>query len=119
MYEERITAGVALLDAHFRANPRPDGFDWRSIVDPDTLDLMDSCRCVLGQVFGIYAEGLTVLGLIDPEDWDNPEAWPEGAEEAPPESSDYGFATPDHGDYFRLTTEWRDVLSGPVRGRLG
>lgn len=35
---------------------------WHDRVDPDRLDMMCADRCVLGQVFGDYCDGLTALG---------------------------------------------------------
>lgn len=46
--------------------------DWRSRVDPTTLDMNSCDRCVLGQVFGSYRVGLSALygdarkGVADP-----------------------------------------------------
>lgn len=53
--KEQVEAGIAFMDKHL---PR-----WRNRVDVDSLDLMDTCDCVLGQIFGSYADGLELLGL--------------------------------------------------------
>ena len=50
---ERIAAGIAILD---EAVP-----GWKKEIDCETLDLSDCSMCVLGQVYGTYNEGLTVL----------------------------------------------------------
>ena len=50
MYKEKIDAGVAWLDK------RKPG--WRTEIDLKTLDVSDCDYCVLGQVFGHYADGL-------------------------------------------------------------
>ena len=50
---ERVTRGAAALD---KANP-----GWERRVDLSKLDLQDSCRCVLGQLYGHYFDGLMAL----------------------------------------------------------
>lgn len=57
--EERVADGVAFLDEY--------DLTWREGVDPETLDIADCHRCVLGQLFGDYGEGLSALGLCGHE----------------------------------------------------
>lgn len=62
---ERVARGVALLDEHVP--------DWRDRIDPNRLNMIDGCRCVLGQVFDAgpfavesgYWIGAHELGLWD------------------------------------------------------
>lgn len=62
---ERVARGAALLDEHAP--------DWRYRVDPNRLNMLDGCRCILGQVFddGVFAVesgywiGAHELGLWD------------------------------------------------------
>jgi hypothetical protein len=54
----RVAAGVAWLDENVP--------DWLGRVDPLTLDLSDDCGCVLGQLFGLFEDGLGETGLSDP-----------------------------------------------------
>jgi hypothetical protein len=62
----RATTGLTVVDrVAFRAAVRRLNHvvpRWRERVDPDRLDMMCADRCVLGQVFGDYGVGLTVLG---------------------------------------------------------
>ncbi len=36
---------------------------WRNEIDPETLALESSCDCVLGQLFGDYERGMSLLGV--------------------------------------------------------
>lgn len=58
MYEVQIAAGQALLDEKAPG--------WRSKINYETLDLNDTGRCVLAQVYGSYKKGCDVL-FPDPE----------------------------------------------------
>jgi hypothetical protein len=49
----KIARTVALLD---QATP-----EWASRIDVETLNLYTSDRCVLGQVYGSYAQGAALL----------------------------------------------------------
>lgn len=53
--EERVDAGIRFLDEKVP--------DWRNKVNPATLDIGNSWNCPLGQIYGIYVEGLRWLGL--------------------------------------------------------
>jgi hypothetical protein len=48
--QERVAKGAAFLDG---AMP-----GWRDAVEPDALEIEDSCRCVCGQVFSEHAEAV-------------------------------------------------------------
>lgn len=53
-----VTRGAALLD-----KVRP---GWHHEIKVGTLDLADSCRCVLGQIYGCYHVGMdTVFAELD------------------------------------------------------
>jgi hypothetical protein len=47
--DDRVSAGAKWLDSN-----RP---GWWQRIDLETLDLGDSCRCVLGQLYGDFADG--------------------------------------------------------------
>jgi hypothetical protein len=89
---DRVATGAALLDA-----ARP---GWRDEVDPEELDITDTVRCVLGQLYGDdntfgYAVGLSTLGVSD--------------------SERAGFACSHTGrgcDGPELTAEWRRTITG-------
>jgi hypothetical protein len=49
----RVAAGARLLDRHYPG--------WHRRVDPEVLDALDTGRCVLGQLFGGYEQGLDEL----------------------------------------------------------
>lgn len=47
---KRVAKGAALLE-------RKHGADWRSKIDPESLDMADSCKCILGQLYdGTYED---------------------------------------------------------------
>jgi len=52
---DRVRAGIKLLDEKVPG--------WRNRINVHTLDIKRSDNCVLGQVFGSYHAGLTVLGI--------------------------------------------------------
>lgn len=58
-YADRVRAGVALLD------DRKPG--WANRVDVDRLEMQACDRCVLGQLFGDFHEGMERLV---PDHWD-------------------------------------------------
>ena len=80
-----VRRGEAFLDEHVPG--------WRDQVDPYTLDLANSCGCVLGQVFGDYYDGLALLGLT------------------PRDAQRLGFFTWGRQSFYRLTEAWRRVIS--------
>lgn len=55
---ERVAAGAALLDAAWA-----DAGGWAHLINPETLRLVNSCRCVLGQLYGDYWDGIVELDL--------------------------------------------------------
>jgi hypothetical protein len=58
---ERVAKGAALLD---KKNPgwwKPDAAP--IAIDLDDLELSSDCNCVLGQLAGNYAEGVSGLGI--------------------------------------------------------
>lgn len=52
-----VASGIKLLD-----NRRP---NWRTSVNVKRLDIQDANACILGQVYGEYWYGTTVLGIND------------------------------------------------------
>lgn len=58
---ENATRGIMLLD---RENP-----NWRGMIDWDRLSMSHDKQCILGQVYGDYNYGLSILGL----DWSGAE----------------------------------------------
>lgn len=82
-YAAKVAAGIKLLDEQ---GPQ----DWRSKIDLGSLRLESCDVCVLGQVFGVYDNGLDALD-IDTYD-----------------AKKYGFNT----DYSmqELTAAWKDAL---------
>ena len=88
---ERARRGAALLD-----EKRP---GWREDVDLRSLDQASCSRCVLGQVFGRYAEGLRSL-------------FNEDRIRRYPDDAPYGFDIDGEvGHYSVLTEAWREVLA--------
>lgn len=53
--ETRVARGAALLDEKVP--------DWRTRVNPDTLHMSLNSACVIGQLFGWYADGLRALEI--------------------------------------------------------
>lgn len=53
---DRVRAGMALLDRLLVGRP-----GWRDDLDVDRLDMGDPWDCVLGQLYGTYADGLRML----------------------------------------------------------
>jgi hypothetical protein len=99
MFEERIKRGIALLNKKYR-DVVDDETPWMWYIKPDQLDLSDKCNCVLGQVFGDYADGLYELGLQQDEAYF------------------YGFSIPAYelteigitSGFAQLTEEWKEAL---------
>lgn len=87
--EKAVLRGAVALTAHFEGS-----VCWVDEVDPDTLDMYSITRCVLGQVFGDWNEGLTAL-RINPED-----------------AVKYGFdtPTPTPAQWLLLQTAWGSLL---------
>ena len=105
MFEEQITKGIAWLDGVQS--------DWRSKIDPETLNLGSVSSCVLGQTQEDGFMGAVSRGVkgkrqkygITPKGWQ----W----------AIEHGFAAhyPDGRDYVEgrdyevLTAEWKAALS--------
>lgn len=83
MQRRRVRAGIALFDDKLN-------YDWRERIDPDRLDVSSPGNCVLGMVFGDYATGQAVLGIIEP--------------------ADFGFDTDPCETYRGLTLTWLEEL---------
>lgn len=56
-YDARVIKGAELLDKYFK------GQDWRNAIDLERLAMDRYERCVLGQLFGSYIDGLSKLEL--------------------------------------------------------
>lgn len=65
---------------------------WRKRVNPNHLDLGNTCNCVLGQTLGDYGEAVELLGLTQAE------------------SRKFGFTTFGHQSFDSLTKAWRRLL---------
>lgn len=84
-YMARVQKGAALLD-----EKRP---GWEKEIDIGILDIMDGRWCVLGQLYGYYTIGATVMGI----GYGNQE---------------YGFARPTPlADLPTLTNAWRALIA--------
>jgi len=92
--EARVARGAARLDA---AAP-----DWRTQVNPDTLDMISMINCVLGQLFGNYKNGLHWLGINT-----STEATRYGFD-----ASEGAYAGSRVPELIALTKVWRAVLTG-------
>lgn len=56
---ERVAAGITFLDKR-----KP---DWRGYISLARLDTKNAFKCILGQIYGSYEFGLTVLGITHVE----------------------------------------------------
>lgn len=52
-HADAVANGVAVLDAH---DPQ-----WREHIDPVSLNIASHSDCILGQVFGDYSTGMSIL----------------------------------------------------------
>jgi hypothetical protein len=59
---ERVRKGADRLTTHY--NPTHTT-PWVDVVDLDKLDILGSSRCVLGQLYRRYYDGLEALNLSD------------------------------------------------------
>lgn len=71
---DRVAAGAALLDEYDEG--------WHLTIDLNELVLSDCRRCVLGQLFGLYHEGVAHFEAVDGWAWaldhgfdDNEDDW--------------------------------------------
>ncbi len=92
-HDERAARGAAVLE---RAKPGS-----VAQLDVDTLDIARSNNCALGQIYGGYGEGLTIVGrLMDTS------------------ITSYGFNGINADDNAELTKSWKRLIlaaSEPVR----
>jgi hypothetical protein len=79
----RVLRGAMVLDEHAPG--------WHQRIDLEKLDISSPFRCVLGQVFGHYIEGLVSLNM--------------GA------SQPFGFAATAYDENPALTGLWRALIS--------
>lgn len=56
---ERVAAGADWLDANWPG--------WDYDVEPRILDLASDCKCILGQLYGDYGDGLSETDLTQDE----------------------------------------------------
>lgn len=84
--ELAVTDGIDRLDAFYP--------EWPNEIDIDTLDMANGSRCIIGQLFGDYLDGITTLGLdFFSED-----------------DITHGFNLPHNEDGgVRLASEWREL----------
>jgi hypothetical protein len=104
----RVATGAALLD---RAWP-----GWHAQVDPDRLDAADVGRCILGQLFGGYQQGLAELTACRCDEvaayHASPVAW----------AAWHGFdldVTESRAAFVELARAWRAELARRRPGRPG
>lgn len=100
---KEVKAGMALLDEKAPG--------WREKVNLDKLNMGGCVRCVLGQVYGFFDDGLVALSICKTE---TIEAQFDSALE---EAEKYGFSIGDTHlknyrlDYAALTQAWKEALS--------
>src|SRR5208282_6076556 len=74
---------------------------WRTRVDRDTLDMGNSGKCVLGQLYGNFWESYDPLRDIAGTAFtDNPWRWAAG----------HGFQASGYGSFADLDEAWRVIL---------
>lgn len=83
--QDRVATGAALLDEQMP--------DWVERIDLGRLDVESPCRCVLGQLFGDYADGWAVLSDFT----------------SLSQAISHGFEA-DSVEYDELTAEWRALI---------
>lgn len=92
-YSTEVAAGFGLLTLKMP--------DWLARTEPETLNMYDGRYCVLGQVYGTYANGCADLNLSADDE------------------RRYGFLIPHSDDglvvpvfaYWRLTATWRAAIA--------
>lgn len=95
--KNNVLRGIELLDRQVPG--------WRDRIDWDKLDMANCYRCILGQLFGKYSEGVEELGVLS--------------------GTHYGFDAPPcltsgvTSEYFtELAHFWRQATEGsPERSR--
>lgn len=83
--DERVEAGAKMLDERLPG--------WRDWIDPDSLQLIDGCHCVLGQLFGDYDRGVALLDLDDAT------------------AKNLGFMKSGRAYWSTLTNAWKRILA--------
>ena len=82
--EARVRKGIDLLDRKIPG--------WRIQIDFDALDIGWSSKCVMGQLFGDFGDGIRELGLADIGGYE------------------FGFASYGGREGFRdLTDKWKEL----------
>lgn len=104
---DRVNAGVEKLDVLVP--------DWASRIDVELLDMHSCSRCVLGQVFGHYAQGVAELeeyGAFNGGEWgfDIDYAPADGLADAWLEESKHTDLNSDELYWQYLRETWLDVL---------
>lgn len=97
---ERAAAGAAYLDHH-----RP---GWSVNIDLDRLNMSDFRTCILGQMYGHYADGRNAIAPTGWDSYDDQVCWAKA----------HGFQARDPWgtwEYIELTDAWSDQ----VRARRG
>ncbi len=88
--------------------------DWETRIDLETLNIDDGTVCVLGQVFAADADQ---CGYISGYHFITKFVYSDHGEISPDEGQSYGFCasstlhTTDVADGYRLTNEWKRVIS--------
>lgn len=107
MTPEEIKEGMKLLDEKAPALIYPLYeemiLDWRSLIDTDILDMQFATKCILGQLFGWYDDGVEKIGL--PLDY--------CSDDAREQAVNLGFALPYESGreaYKQLTEQWKQAL---------
>lgn len=116
MFEDRIAKGVAVL------NERKPG--WTKYIDTRSLNLASPSQCVLGQSFGTYFVGVTMLfgGQVDVDDDARRDMAVEHGFYIPtPRDAAYGSVGWMRltNDYHALTTEWINEIERIVNEPVG
>lgn len=96
-YAERVARGIGVLD---RLQP-----EWRTLIDANRLNIGDSEDCIIGQLFGSWANGCDVLAEEFSILLDRPYAVAHGFDV----TSDEFLDEVDH--YALLTDAWLEALN--------
>jgi hypothetical protein len=96
--DDRVAAGSAWLDAN-----RP---GWWQRIDLDTLDLGDTCNCVLGQEYGHYFEAPDEVAGDDAGDASIERGYDVLAQWATPGRTEHAVSE----EVAALTAAWRTLI---------
>jgi hypothetical protein len=94
---ERVTRGAEMLDRLCCG--------WAGKIDLRVFDLSSCCRCVLGQIFGNFPDGIESIGLANGLDLDTIHKTETNADNG---FDKYEFEDWDVMDH--LTAAWRDAI---------